>query len=77
MSFRRWRPHRLGGNYYQEIAREFLGGETWFLCARILPSTRRCPICYETLDPLGIVRVEGRGYITEYELAFLEMAWDE
>ena len=46
------------------------------LCARILPSPRRCPICYEILDPLGIVRLEGGGYISEYELAFLEMAWD-
>lgn len=42
--------------------------------ARILPSPRRCPVCCEFLDPLGIVRLEGRGYISEYELAFLEMA---
>ena len=46
------------------------------LCAHILPSPRRCPICYEILDPLGIVRLEGGGYISEYELAFPEMAWD-
>ena len=46
------------------------------MCARILPSTRRCPICYEILDPLGIVRLEGGGYISEYELAFPETAWD-
>ena len=46
------------------------------MCARILPSPRRCPICYEILDPLGIVRLEGGGYISEYELAFPEMAWD-
>ena len=42
----------------------------------MLPSPRRCPICYEILDPLGIVRLEGGGYISEYELAFPEMAWD-
>ena len=64
------------GNYYQAIARGFLGEETWSLCARILPSPRRCPICCEILDPLAIVRLEGGGYINEYELAFLEMAWD-
>ena len=46
----------------------------WSLCARILPSPRRCPICCEILDPLGIVRLEG--YVSEYELAFPEMAWD-
>ena len=37
---------------------------------------RRYPVCCEILDPLKIVRFEGRGYISEYELAFLEMAWD-
>ena len=46
------------------------------MCACILPSPRSCPICYEILDPLGIVRLEGGGYISEYELAFPEMAWD-
>ena len=46
------------------------------MCARILPSPRRCPVCYEILDSLGIVRLEGGGYISEYELAFLKMAWD-
>ena len=46
------------------------------MCAPILPSTRRCPICYEILDLLRIVRLEGGGYISEYELGFLEMAWD-
>ena len=46
------------------------------MCARILPSTRRYPICYEILDLLGIVRLEGGGYISEYELGFLEIAWD-
>ena len=46
------------------------------MCARILPSPRRHPICYEILDPLGIVRLEGGGYISEYELAFPETAWD-
>ena len=46
------------------------------MCARILLSPRRCPICCEILDPLGIVRLEGGGYISEYELAFLETAWD-
>ena len=46
------------------------------MCTHILPSPRRCPICYEILDPFGIVRLEGGGYISEYELAFPEMAWD-
>ena len=46
------------------------------MCARILPSQRRCPNCCEILDPLGIVRLEKGGYISEYELAFLETAWD-
>ena len=46
------------------------------MCAHNLPSPRRCPICYEILDPLGTVRLEGGGYISEYELAFLETAWD-
>ena len=72
----RWCPHRLGENYYQAIARGLLGEETWFLCARILPSPRRSPICCEILDPIGIVRLEGGGYISEYELAFPEPAWD-
>ena len=54
----------------------FLGEETWSLCAHILLSPRRCPICYEILDLLGIVRLEGGGYINEYKLAFLETAWD-
>ena len=48
----------------------------WSLYARILPSPRRCPVCCEILDPLGIVRLEGGGYRSEYELAFPEMAWD-
>ena len=46
------------------------------MCARVLPSPRRCPICYEILDPLAIIRLERGGYISEYELAFPEMAWD-
>ena len=46
------------------------------MCAYILPSPRRYPIYCEILDPLGIVRLEGGGYISEYELAFPEMAWD-
>ena len=46
------------------------------MCACILPSPRSCPICYEILDPLGIVRLEGGGYISEYELVFPETAWD-
>ena len=46
------------------------------MCACILLSPRRRPICYEILDPLGIVRLEGGGYISEYELAFPETAWD-
>ena len=46
------------------------------MCACILPSPRRCPIYYEILDPLGIVRLEGGGYISEYNLSFLDTAWD-
>ena len=46
------------------------------MCACILLSPRRRPICYEILDPLGIVRLEGGGYISKYELAFPETAWD-
>ena len=46
------------------------------MAAHTLPSPRRCPICYEILDPLGIVRLEGGGYISEYKLGFLELAWD-
>ena len=52
------------------------GEETWSLCAHILPSPRRCPICCEILDPFRTVRLEGGGYISEYELAFSETAWD-
>ena len=74
MSFRRWCPHHLGEDYYQAIARGFLGKETWSLCTRILPSPGMCPICCEILDPVGIVRLEGGKYISEYELAFSEMA---
>ena len=36
----------------------------------------RYPTCCEILDPLRIVRLEGGGHISEYELAFPEMAWD-
>ena len=36
----------------------------------------RCPICCEILGPLGIGRLEGGGYISEYELAFLDTAWE-
>ena len=46
------------------------------MCAHILLSLRRCPICCEILDTLRIVRLEGGGYISEYELAFPETAWD-
>ena len=35
---------------------------------------RRCPTCCEILDPLRIARIEGGGCISEYELAFPEMA---
>ena len=62
-----------GENYYQVIARGFLN---WSLYACILPSHKRCPVCCKILDPLGIVRLEGGGYRSEYELAFPEMAWD-
>ena len=46
------------------------------MCIRILPYPRRCPIYCDILDPLGIVRLEGGGHISEYELAFPEMVWD-
>ena len=76
MSFRRWCPRCLWENYYQAIPRRLFGEETWCLCACILPSPRRCPICCKILDPLRTFRKEGRGYINEFELAFPEMAWD-
>ena len=77
MSFRRWCPCRLGENYYQAIARGLLEETwSWSLCAHILPFPRKCPIYCEILDPLGIVRLEGGGYISEYKLAFSETAWD-
>ena len=67
----------LGTNYSQTFVRGLWGEETWsLLCARILLSPRRCPICCGILNPLRIVRLEGGGYISEYELAFPEMAWD-
>ena len=68
---------RLGTNYCQIIVRGLWVEETRsLLCARILLSPRRCPICCGILNPLRIVRLEGGGYISEYELAFLETAWD-
>ena len=76
MSQRKWCPRYLGVNYYQAIAKVILGEETWSLRACSLPSPRRCPICCEILEPFRTVRLEGGGYISEYELAFLEMAWD-
>ena len=76
MSQRRWSPHCLGVNYYWAIVKGLLGEETWSLCTRILPSTRRCPIYCEIIDPLGIFRLEGGRYISEYKLAFLETASD-
>ena len=63
---------KLLPSYLQEIVRR----KTWSLCARILPSPRRRPICCEILDPLGIVRLEGGRYVSEYKLAFPETAWD-
>ena len=68
---------RLGTNYCQTIVRGLWGEETWsLLCAHVLLSPRRCPICHGILNPLRIVRLEGGGYISEYKLAFPEMAWD-
>ena len=68
---------RLGTNYCQIIVRGLWVEETRsLLCARILLSPRRYPICCGILNPLRIVRLEGGGYISEYELAFPEMAWD-
>ena len=75
VTLRRWCPCCLGENYYQAIARGSLE-ETWSLCACILPSPRRCPIFCEILNPLRVVRLEGGEYISEYELAFPETAWD-
>ena len=46
------------------------------MCAYILPSLRRYPIYCEILDPLGIVRLEGEGYISECKLTFPETVWD-
>ena len=66
----------LGKIITKQLPGDFLGEETCFLCARILLSPRRCPICFEILDPQGIVRLEGGGSISEHELAFLEMARD-
>ena len=76
MSQRRWYLRRLGVNYYQAIVRGLLGKETWSLYAHILPSLRRCTFCCEILNPLKLVRIEGRRYVSEYGLAFLETAWD-
>ena len=72
----RWCSHRLGVNYYWAIVKGLLREETCPLCTCILPSPRRCPICCEILEPFRTVRLEGGGYISEYELAFPEMAWD-
>ena len=55
--------------------RRLLGEETWSLCARILPSPRRDPICCGILNLPRIVRLEGGGYISKYKLAFPEMTW--
>ena len=66
----------LGIIITKAITRGLSGEEIWSLCACILPSPTRCPICCEILDPLGFVRLEGGGYISEYKLAFPEMAWD-
>jgi len=74
MSFRRW---CLGENYYQAIARGLLGEETRSLCACILPSPRKCPICCESLNPLELLKAEKGKYISAYELAFPEISWDE
>ena len=76
MSWRRWCPCHLRVNYYWAVVKGLLREETWSLCACILPSPRRCPTCCEILDPLRTARLEGGGYICEYELAFPEMAWD-
>ena len=61
------------------ITKQSLGDceeKKWSLCDCILPSPRRCLICCEILDPLGIVRLEEGGYISAYKLAFPETAWD-
>ena len=42
---------RLGENYYQAIARGFLGEETWSLCARILHSPRGVLSAVKFLTP--------------------------
>ena len=66
----------LGTNYCQPTVRGLWGEETLSLCACILLSPRRCPVCCGILNPLRVVRLEGGGYTSEYELAFPEMAWD-
>ena len=76
MSQRRWSPCCLGVNCYQAIAKGLLGVETWSLRICILLSPKRCAICCEILYLLKIVRLEGGGYVSGYELAFLEMASD-
>ena len=65
-----------GGKLLRAIVRRLLGEETWPLCACIFPYPRRFPIRCEIFDPFRIVRLEEGGYISEYELAFPEMAWD-
>ena len=65
-----------GDKILRAIVKGLLGEETWPLCACILPSPRRCPICCEIFDPFRTVRLEGGAYISEYKLAFPEMAWD-
>ena len=73
MPVRRWCPCRLGVNYYQAIARGLLGEETWSLYARMLvfcPPPGGVLSAVKFLTPLELARLEGGGYISEYELAF-------
>ena len=45
------------------------------MCAYILPSPRRCPICCG-IHPLRVVRLKGGRYASEDKLTFPETVWD-
>ena len=52
-------------------------GKKLGLCVPVfLPSPRRYPTCCEILNPFRLVGTEGGKYMSEYELAFPETAWD-
>ena len=66
----------LGRNYYQVIPRGFLGKETGPCMLIFSPPPGGIPSAVKFLTPLGIVGLEGGRYISEYEEALLETAWD-